>query len=52
MTLEEKTGLMTEVDTRGKLPRTWPATNDQLACTVNQPGLDKTLFPYGYGLSY
>ena len=36
----------------GKLPRTWPRTNDQLAWTVNQPGPGQPLFPCGFGLSY
>jgi hypothetical protein len=36
----------------GKLPRTWPRTNDQLSCTVNQPGAEKPQFAYGFGLTY
>ncbi len=36
----------------GKLPRTWPRSNDQLTCTVDQPGTEKPLFEFGYGLSY
>lgn len=36
----------------GKLPRTWPRNNEQLACTINQPGTEKPLFEFGYGLSY
>jgi beta-glucosidase len=36
----------------GKLPRTWPANNDQLACNVNTPSTEKPLFPFGFGLTY
>jgi beta-glucosidase len=36
----------------GKLPRTWPRSNDQLACTINQPGPGTPQFPYGFGLKY
>jgi len=36
----------------GKLPRTWPRTNDQLSCNVNQPSSEPPLFPYGFGLTY
>jgi beta-glucosidase len=37
----------------GKLPRTWPRDNSQLALTSNEPGSEnKALFPFGYGLSY
>jgi beta-glucosidase len=35
----------------GKLPRTWPRTNEQAtAATGKAPG--EPLFPYGFGLSY
>ncbi len=37
---------------RGKLPRTWPRNNDQLALTCNSPDASQALFPYGYGLSW
>jgi len=36
----------------GKLPRTWPRSNEQLACSINQPGPGTPLFPYGFGLKY
>jgi beta-glucosidase len=37
----------------GKLPRTWPRDNGQLALTSNEPGAEnKALFPFGYGLTY
>ncbi len=36
----------------GKLPRTWPRSNEQAGCTVNQPGTEKPLFEYGFGLGY
>ena len=34
----------------GKLPRTWPATNDQVTNSSADAG--KPLFPYGFGLTY
>lgn len=37
---------------KGKLPRTWPASNDQLSCTKANPGADKPQFEYGFGLGY
>ena len=36
----------------GKLPRTWPRTNDQLNLTASCPQAKDALFPYGFGLSY
>jgi beta-glucosidase len=36
----------------GKLPHTWPKTMDQVPINVGDPGADKALFPYGYGLTY
>jgi beta-glucosidase len=36
----------------GKLPRTWPRTNDQLGVTASSPQAKEALFPYGYGLTY
>jgi beta-glucosidase len=34
----------------GKLPRTWPRTNEQI---LGKAGADdKPLFPYGFGLTY
>jgi beta-glucosidase len=34
----------------GKLPRTWPATNEQITGISEKGG--KPLFPFGFGLSY
>jgi len=38
----------------GKLPYTWPRSNDQLPLNIhnlaNRQGCDGPLFPYGYGL--
>jgi beta-glucosidase len=34
----------------GKLPRAWPASNEQLSTSAMQAG--KPLFPYGFSLSY
>ncbi len=36
----------------GKLPHTWPKSIDQLPINVGDPGADKALFPYGFGLTY
>jgi len=36
----------------GKLPRTWPRSNDQLSLTKNSPDASGALFPFGYGLRY
>lgn len=36
----------------GKLPRTWPRTNDQAGTTVANSAAQDSLFPYGFGLSY
>jgi beta-glucosidase len=36
----------------GKLPQTWPHSMDQVPLHAGDPGADKALFPYGYGLSY
>jgi len=36
----------------GKLPRTWPRTNEQLGLTNADPAAKDALFPYGFGLSY
>jgi len=37
---------------KGKLPRTWPRTNEQLGMTASSPEAKDALFPYGYGLTY
>ncbi|HYG35038.1 MAG TPA: glycoside hydrolase family 3 C-terminal domain-containing protein, partial [Clostridia bacterium] len=37
---------------KGKLPRTWPRSNDQLDLTSNCPDSKNPLFPYGFGLTY
>ncbi len=38
---------------RGKLPRSWPRTNDQLArASEAKIGAEAPLFPFGFGLSY
>ncbi|MBN2191545.1 MAG: glycoside hydrolase family 3 C-terminal domain-containing protein [Polyangiaceae bacterium] len=52
--------LFGDVNSTGRLPRTWPRTFEQIPVNVNrqadEPGLDAAstgmLFPYGYGLSY
>jgi beta-glucosidase len=36
----------------GKLPRTWPRTNDQVGSTVANSTPQDPLFPYGFGLTY
>jgi len=36
----------------GKLPRTWPRSNDQLGVTLQDPKSKEALFPYGFGLTY
>ena len=36
----------------GKLPHTWPKSMDQVPINVGDPGADKALFPYGFGLTY
>ena len=36
----------------GKLPQTWPRDMHQVPLHAGDPGADKALFPYGYGLSY
>ena len=36
----------------GKLPRTWPRNNEQLAGTAGKAGVGQPLFPYGFGLVY
>lgn len=35
----------------GKLPLSWPRTNDQIPINVGDPQYDP-LFPFGFGLSY
>jgi beta-glucosidase len=34
----------------GKLPRAWPSDNQQLS--AGDQGVEKPLFPYGFGLTY
>jgi beta-glucosidase len=36
----------------GKLPRTWPRTNEQLRVAASSSQAKEALFPYGYGLTY
>ena len=36
----------------GKLPRTWPRSNDQLGVTQADPAAANALYPFGFGLSY
>ncbi len=36
----------------GKLPRTWPRTNEQVGLTSADRAAKDALFPYGFGLSY
>ena len=36
----------------GKLPRTWPRSNDQAAGTVANGTAQDPLFPFGFGLKY
>lgn len=36
----------------GKLPRTWPRTNEQLGLTQADPAAKDAQFPFGFGLSY
>ena len=36
----------------GKLPRTWPRTNEQATGGAGKIGLGEPLFPYGFGLTY
>ena len=36
----------------GKLPHTWPKNMDQVPLNVGDPGADKAMFPYGFGLTY
>jgi beta-glucosidase len=36
----------------GKLPHTWPKNMDQVPLNMGDPGADKALFPYGFGLTY
>jgi beta-glucosidase len=36
----------------GKLPHTWPKSMEQVPLNVGDPGADKALFPYGFGLTY
>jgi beta-glucosidase len=44
--------LFGDVKPMGKLPRTWPRSMDQVGLCDGDPGADKALFPYGFGLSY
>ena len=37
---------------KGKLPRTWPRSNEQAALTCADPNAQTAQFPYGFGLSY
>lgn len=37
---------------KGKLPRTWPRSNDQLGMTKADPSAANAQFQFGYGLSY
>jgi len=37
---------------KGKLPRTWPRSNDQLGMTKADPSPANAQFQFGYGLSY
>ena len=36
----------------GKLPQTWPRTNEQATSGVGTAGAGEPLFPYGFGLTY
>jgi beta-glucosidase len=36
----------------GRLPRTWPRTNDQAGLTCANHESKNSLFPYGFGLNY
>ncbi len=36
----------------GKLPRTWPRSNEQLGVTVTDPAAANAQFQFGYGLRY
>jgi beta-glucosidase len=36
----------------GKLPRTWPRTNEQATADAGNAGVGEPLFPYGFGLTY
>jgi beta-glucosidase len=36
----------------GKLPHTWPRSMDQVPCNVGEPIRGKSLFDYGFGLTY
>ena len=36
----------------GKLPRTWPRTNEQATAAAGKAGAGAPLFPYGFGLGY
>jgi beta-glucosidase len=36
----------------GKLPQTWPRTNEQATGGVGKAGAGEPLFPYGFGLTY
>jgi beta-glucosidase len=37
---------------KGKLPRTWPRSNEQAGLTCADPNAQTALFPYGFGLRY
>ncbi len=38
---------------RGKLPHSWPRSNDQLgSAPAAKPGPEGPLFPFGFGLTY
>jgi beta-glucosidase len=37
---------------KGKLPRTWPRSNDQIPQIAANPAKVNAQFPYGYGLSF
>lgn len=36
----------------GRLPHTWPRTNEQATAAAGTPGAGGPLFPYGFGLPY
>ena len=44
--------LFGDVKPTGKLPRTWPASMEQVGLCSGDAGGDKAQFPYGFGLSY
>jgi beta-glucosidase len=43
--------LFGDVRPGGKLPLSWPRSNDQLPVNVGDPDYDP-LFPFGFGLTY